>query len=108
MGNASRLWSKQATYCLASLRLVSAPHLPYSPDLAASDFYLSGKAKNLLIGKKFASAGDLLHEVSKILEIIGRDGLNSVFANGKCDYKNASLWTESMWTKHILKMAAFL
>jgi hypothetical protein len=65
---------------LISLRLVSAPHQPYLPDMAPSDFYLFGKVNNLLTGKKFASADELLHEISQILEAIGRDELDAVFA----------------------------
>jgi histone-lysine N-methyltransferase SETMAR len=80
LDNASPYWSKQITDCLTSLRLVSASHPPYSPDLVPSDFYSFGKVKNLLIGKKFASSDELLHEISQILEAIGRDGLDAVFA----------------------------
>jgi hypothetical protein len=60
---------------------VSAPHPPYSPDLAPSDFYLFGKVKNLLTGKKFASADEILDEICQILAAIGREELNAVFDN---------------------------
>jgi len=31
------------------------PHPPYSPDLAPSDYHLSGPMKKMLSGRKFAS-----------------------------------------------------
>jgi transposase len=71
---------KQITDCLTSSRLGSTPHPPYSPDLAPPDFYLCGKVKNLLIGKKFASANELLQEISRILEAIRRGELDAAFA----------------------------
>jgi transposase len=107
MDNASPHRSKSTIDCLTSLRLISAPHPPYSPDLAPSDFYLFGKVKHLLTGKKFASADEILHEICEILEIIGRDELNAVLPAGKRDYNNASIWTGTMWTKRILKMVSF-
>jgi hypothetical protein len=80
MDNASSHRSKQTTDCLISLRLVSAVHPLYSPDLAPSDSYLFGKVKNLSTGKKFVSADELLHEISRILEGINNHELDAVFA----------------------------
>ena len=37
------------------LGLEVLPHLPYSPDLAASDYHLFGLMKKMLAGQKFAS-----------------------------------------------------
>src|SRR5215510_942164 len=39
------------------------PHPPYSPDLAPSDFYLSGQLKNSLRGRTFENNEQLLQEV---------------------------------------------
>jgi hypothetical protein len=56
---------------------VSAPHPPYSPDLAPSNCSLFGEVKHLVKGKKFASVDEFLREISHI----GRDELDAVFAN---------------------------
>jgi hypothetical protein len=64
--------------------------------------------KNSLTGKKFASVDEILHEICLILEGIGRDELNGLFANGKRDYKNASIWTDGMCPKRILKISSVL
>jgi hypothetical protein len=41
----------------------SAPHPPYSPDLAQSDFYLFGYVKECLTGLSFEDADQLLAAV---------------------------------------------
>jgi hypothetical protein len=61
--------SKQTTDCSTSLCLVSAPDLRCSPDLAPSDFYLFGKVKNLLTGKKFASADEICQILGTLAEM---------------------------------------
>jgi hypothetical protein len=93
---------------LTSLRLVSSPHPPYSPDLAPSDFYLFGKVKNLLTGKKFASADDFFTKSAGFWRSLAEMDWMPFLLARKRDYKNASLSTESMWTKRILKMASVL
>jgi histone-lysine N-methyltransferase SETMAR len=67
MDNASPHGSKQTTDFLSSLRLISAPHPPYSPDLAPSDFYLFGKVKHLLMGNKFESTEAILQAIARIV-----------------------------------------
>jgi transposase len=79
MDNASPHRSKQTTDFLSSLRLISAPHPPHSPDLAPSDFYLFGKVKNLLMGKEFESADETLQAIARIVHSIPRSELDSVF-----------------------------
>jgi len=64
---------------LQSSGLRGAPHPPYSPDLAPSDFFLFGYVKNLLQGQSFATAADLLAAVQVVLGSIGRPVLLSVF-----------------------------
>jgi hypothetical protein len=46
----------------------SAPHSPYSPDLAQSDFYLFGYVKRCLAGLSFEDADQLLGTVEGVLE----------------------------------------
>jgi hypothetical protein len=87
---------------------MSAPRPPYSQDLAPSDFSEFGKVKNSLRWKKFASVDDILHELFLILEGLGRNELNGLFANRKRDYTNASIWTEGMCPMRILKISSVL
>jgi hypothetical protein len=50
----------------------SAPHPPYSPDLAPSDFYLFGYVKRCLAGLSFEDADQLLATVEGVLEWMDR------------------------------------
>jgi histone-lysine N-methyltransferase SETMAR len=56
----------------------SAPHPPYSPDLATSDFYLFGHVKRCLAGLSFEDADQLLTAVEGILEGIEKVTLQAV------------------------------
>jgi hypothetical protein len=55
------------------------PHLPYSPDLAPSDFYLFGYVKRCLMDLSFEDADQLLAAVEGILEAIEKVTLQAVF-----------------------------
>jgi hypothetical protein len=57
----------------------SAPHPPYFPDLASSDFYLFGYAKRCLAGLLFEDGYQLLAVVEGILESIEKVTLQVVF-----------------------------
>jgi hypothetical protein len=57
----------------------SAPHPPYSPDLAPSDFYLFGYVKIGLAGLSFEDADQLLAAVEGIFEGIEKVTLQAVF-----------------------------
>jgi hypothetical protein len=46
----------------------SAPHPPYSPDLAPSDFYLFEDVKRCLTGISFEDADQVLAAVEGVLE----------------------------------------
>jgi hypothetical protein len=46
----------------------SAPHPPYSPDRAPSDFYLFGYVKRRLAGLSFENGDHLLAAVEGVLE----------------------------------------
>jgi hypothetical protein len=50
----------------------SAPHPPYSPDLAPSDFDLFGHVKKCLASLSFEDADQLLAAVEGVLEGIGK------------------------------------
>ena len=51
---------------LRKLKWDVLPHLPYSPDLAPSDFYLFGPLKEFLGGKKFQSTNEITQACKKI------------------------------------------
>jgi hypothetical protein len=60
-------------------RMKSAPHPPYCPDLAPSDFYLFGYVKGCLAGLSFEDADQLLAAVEGVLEGIDKVTLQAVF-----------------------------
>jgi transposase len=45
-----------------------APHLPYSPDLAPSDFFLFGYVKERLEGMVFPSYEELLNTIGEVVD----------------------------------------
>jgi histone-lysine N-methyltransferase SETMAR len=64
---------------IALNRMKQAPHPPYSPDLAPSDFFLSGYVKRTLMGYHAESPSELLIRIRVILSEIPRETLNAVF-----------------------------
>jgi hypothetical protein len=56
-----------------------APHLPYSPDLAPSDFFLFGYVKQKLMGYHAEILSELLVRIRIILAEIPRETLNALF-----------------------------
>jgi hypothetical protein len=56
-----------------------APHPPYSPVLAPSDFILFGYVKRNMMGYRAESESELLVRIPMILVEIPRDVLNAVF-----------------------------
>jgi histone-lysine N-methyltransferase SETMAR len=56
-----------------------APHPPYSPDLAPSDFYLFGFLKDKLKGCVYDEPGELLGAIGAILEDVDPATLERVF-----------------------------
>jgi hypothetical protein len=63
-------------------RTKQAPHSSYSPDLAASDFFLFGYVKGKLMGYRAETPCELLVRIRVILAEILRETLNAVFSNG--------------------------
>jgi histone-lysine N-methyltransferase SETMAR len=57
-----------------------APHPPYSPDLAPSDFFLFGYVNDKLRGKHNQDREELMDNINEILMEIPRQTLTSVFA----------------------------
>jgi histone-lysine N-methyltransferase SETMAR len=56
-----------------------APHPPYSPDLAPSNFYLFGHVKQLLAGHESPDRGALLYAAQNILSGIEKVTLDRGF-----------------------------
>ena len=56
-----------------------APHPPYSPDLAPSDFFIFGYIKGKLGGRSFDKREDLYEEISSILNSISEAERIKVF-----------------------------
>jgi hypothetical protein len=57
----------------------SAPHPPYSPDFALSDFCLFGHVKRCLAGLSFENADQLLAAMEGVLEGIEKVTGQTVF-----------------------------
>ena len=56
-----------------------APHPPYSPDLAPSDFFLFGYVKDKLLGQHYTDRAPLLEEIKRIISGIPRQIRLNVF-----------------------------
>jgi transposase len=56
-----------------------APHPPYSPDMAPSDFFLFGYVKRKLMGYHAERPSELLIRIRAIFSEIRRVTLNAVF-----------------------------
>ena len=59
MDNAPIHTADKVIQCLEQHNITIAPHPPYSPDLAPSDFYLFGKLKELARGVTFETAEEI-------------------------------------------------
>jgi hypothetical protein len=59
--------------------LKRAPHLPYSPGLAPSDFYLFGYVKHKLQGHEFTGGAEFIWVISEFLNQIPTDILVDIF-----------------------------
>jgi hypothetical protein len=64
---------------LKKFRIRPIRHLPYSPDLAPSDFYLFRKLKGAFAGREFVSTDELPLAIRELTGSIGRAELRSVF-----------------------------
>jgi hypothetical protein len=78
-GNARPQTANVSTGYITRNEMKRAPHPPDSPDLAPSDFFLSGDVKRKLMGYRAESESDLLVGIRVILAEIPRDILNAVF-----------------------------
>jgi hypothetical protein len=68
-----------ATQFLDHNSLRPAPHPPYSPDLASSDFYLFAYLKAMFQGSSFDGPGAVLSAIQAVLRVIDRETMHVVF-----------------------------
>jgi hypothetical protein len=68
---------KCRTFC-EEHRLWLAPHPPYSPDLAPSDFFLFGHIKECLKGMVFPSYDELLDAIGEVVTGIDSETLTAL------------------------------
>jgi histone-lysine N-methyltransferase SETMAR len=85
--NARLHTTKLSTQYFNENRMKSAPHPPYSPDLAPSDFYLFGNVKRCLAGFSFEDADQLPAAVEGVLEGIEKMTMQAVFLE----------WLDRLW-----------
>jgi hypothetical protein len=79
-------------YFLAIKGIFAMDHLPYSPDLAPTYFWLFSKLKSVLKGKRFSDIEDLKSSVKKILTFLFSI-LKTVLNDGQGDGNIAqNLW----------------
>ena len=71
--------SRKVKEYLEGQSLRTAPHPPYSPDLAPSDFFLFGDVKRMLQGSEFQATEELLEAVVAILNAIPAETLIGTF-----------------------------
>jgi transposase len=77
--NSGRHVSTKVKQSMKDHSLRTAPHPPYSPDLAPSDFFLFGYVKRALQRSKFQSADEVLKAVVRIFNQVPTDGLIATF-----------------------------
>jgi hypothetical protein len=59
--------------------VVIVPYLPFSPDLAPSDFALFPKLKMKLNGRRFETVSDIQRESQAVLDSIKENDLHGAF-----------------------------
>jgi histone-lysine N-methyltransferase SETMAR len=79
MDNSAIRKAKVAKARLSQLPIHVAPHPPYSPDLAPSDFCPFGYLKEKILGREFESSEALLAWINAEFERIPRETLEEVY-----------------------------
>jgi histone-lysine N-methyltransferase SETMAR len=77
--NARTHITKLSTQDFNENRMKSAPHPPYSSNLAPSDFHFFGYTKRCLAGLSFEAADQLLAAVEVVLKGIEKVTLQAIF-----------------------------
>jgi hypothetical protein len=76
--NAGLRVTKSVTEYMNHNSLKRAPHSPYSPNLAPSDFYRFGYFRHQLQGHEFTEGAELVSAISEILKQIPPDTMVDV------------------------------
>jgi histone-lysine N-methyltransferase SETMAR len=74
-------FSKTTQQFVSGNHILHVPHPPYSPDLAPSDFWLSGHVETALVGQRFEEPEELLEAVTEFLNEIQRSELELAFSH---------------------------
>jgi hypothetical protein len=77
--NARPHTAKMSSDYIGLNRMKQAPHPPYLPDLAPSDFLVFGYVKGKLMGYRAETPSELLVRIRVILSEIPRETSNTVF-----------------------------
>jgi transposase len=64
---------------LSSKQITVVEHLPYSSDLARSDFFLFSKVKEILKGSHFDNTDDMRNNIRAALKAIAQNQFQNVF-----------------------------
>ena len=80
--------STETSYEMKKNKFKRAPHPPYSPDLAPSDFFLFGYVKGKLTGKEFAERNEIYESIIEILHEIPHETLIKVYE----EWEHRCLW----------------
>jgi len=77
--------NKQQRVCVKFCFLLgkSAPHPPYSPDLAPCDLFLFSRLKGQKKGKRFADVREVKKKTLEVLNISTKNISRNVFSSGK-------------------------
>jgi histone-lysine N-methyltransferase SETMAR len=86
--NARPHTSRASLEYLEANGMEKAPHPPYSPDLAPSDFFLFGHAKRMLCGSAFGSSEELLSGVGGFYRGLKNQSWSLFFTSGERDFRN--------------------
>ena len=83
MDNARVHTARRVDRFMAENGFERAPHPPYSPDLAPSDFYLFGALKERIKGRQFESSEAIIEWITAEFEEIPLTELSAAFSNWK-------------------------
>ena len=92
----ARPHTARKVFCyLVENRMMKAPHHPFSPDVAPSDFFLFGNVKFKINGLNFDSPEELLDTMKVILDEIPQEILFKVFDEWEIRLKKLLIQVEN-------------
>lgn len=66
-------------FFIATKRIETVPHLPYSPDLDPNDLVLYPTTKKMLKGRHFPKSAEAVKALEAVLKNISKNGFQKVF-----------------------------